>query len=70
MNVEPRALYINIYICYSGYSVTIDTHILSQQIFQNILIPMLALPFGSNKSNGRKEKGHLRIVYTSNLTSL
>ena len=70
MNVEPRALYINIYISYSGYSMTIDKDILSQQIFQNILIPTLALPFGSNKSNRRKEKGYLRIVYTPNLTSL
>ena len=42
MNVEPRALYINIYILYSGYSMTIDTDILSQQIFQNILIPIYA----------------------------
>ena len=70
MNVEPRALYINIYISYGGYSMTIDKDILSQQIFQNILIPTLALPFGSNKSNRRKEKGYLRIVYTPNLTSL
>ena len=50
--------------------MTIDKDILSQQIFQNILIPTLALPFGSNKSNRRKEKGYLRIVYTPNLTSL